>query len=109
MCGATFSPASTAFFASRPAASSTPGLLVLVQEVMAAISTSPFLMLKSSPALKLCASLAGGWLKPFSATGLLNSSPNFFDRCVISMRSCGRFGPARLGTTVARSSFTVFV
>jgi hypothetical protein len=41
MCGATRSPACTAFWASRPAASSTLGLLVLVQLVMAAISTSP--------------------------------------------------------------------
>ena len=40
-CGGTLSPASTAFLASRPAASSTPGLLVLVQLVIAAISTSP--------------------------------------------------------------------
>src|SRR6185436_19147228 len=44
MCGLTVRPSSTAFFASRPAASSTPGLEVLVQEVIAAISTSPLLM-----------------------------------------------------------------
>ncbi len=37
MCGCTRSPACTAFFASRPAASSTLGLEVLVQLVMAAI------------------------------------------------------------------------
>ncbi len=42
MCGATFRPASTAFFASRPAASSTLGFDVLVHDVIAAISTSPF-------------------------------------------------------------------
>jgi hypothetical protein len=41
MCGCTVRPASTAFLASRPAASITLGLLVLVQLVMAAISTSP--------------------------------------------------------------------
>ena len=40
-CGFTLSPCSTAFLASRPAASSTPGFEVLVQEVMAAIRTSP--------------------------------------------------------------------
>jgi hypothetical protein len=44
MCGCTFRPASTAFLASRPAASSTLGLEVLVQLVMAAISTSPLPM-----------------------------------------------------------------
>src|SRR5690606_6545216 len=41
MWGWTFRPASTAFFASSPAASSTLGLLVLVQDVIAAMSTSP--------------------------------------------------------------------
>ncbi|MOA01649.1 hypothetical protein D3C78_1210700 [compost metagenome] len=35
-------PFSTAFFASRPAAIITLGLEVLVQEVMAAITTAPF-------------------------------------------------------------------
>ena len=35
-------PRSTAFFASRPAASMTDGLLVLVQLVMAAMSTLPW-------------------------------------------------------------------
>ncbi len=36
------SPASTAFFASRPAATSTDGFDVLVQLVIAAITTEPF-------------------------------------------------------------------
>src|SRR3954471_21887161 len=44
MCGRTLKPFSTAFLAKRPAASSTPGLDVLVQLVMAAISTSPLPM-----------------------------------------------------------------
>ena len=35
-------PSSFAFFASRPAATSTAGLEVLVQEVIAAITTSPW-------------------------------------------------------------------
>src|SRR5687767_14425345 len=43
-CGLTVRPASTAFLARRPAASSTLGLEVLVHEVMAAISTSPLPM-----------------------------------------------------------------
>ncbi len=41
MCGFTVRPFSTAFFASKPAASSTPGFDVLVHDVIAAISTSP--------------------------------------------------------------------
>jgi hypothetical protein len=39
--GFTFSPLAAAFCASRPAATSTLGLEVLVQLVMAAITTSP--------------------------------------------------------------------
>src|SRR5512135_3140200 len=39
--GLTFSPFSTAFFATRPAATITEGLLVLVQDVIAAITTAP--------------------------------------------------------------------
>ncbi len=108
-CGCTFSPASTAFLASRPAASSTPGLLVLVQLVIAAISTSPLRMSMPSAVLYTWPSFSAGWLKPLSATGWLNSSPNFEARCVISMRSCGRLGPARLGATVDRSSRTTLV
>src|ERR1700722_6035870 len=42
MAGLTRRPRSTAFFASRPAPSMTLGLLVLVQLVMAAISTVPW-------------------------------------------------------------------
>ena len=40
--GSTESPRSTAFFASSPAASITLGFEVLVQEVIAAMSTSPW-------------------------------------------------------------------
>ena len=44
MCGLTVRPFSTAFFASSPAASSTPGFDVFVHDVIAAISTSPLPM-----------------------------------------------------------------
>jgi hypothetical protein len=40
-CGLTVRPFSTAFFASRPAASRTLGFDVLVHDVIAAMSTSP--------------------------------------------------------------------
>ena len=60
MCGLTSSPASTAFFAKRPAASSTLGFEVLVQEVMAAISTSPL-----PTVMSLFAGIAGSVLKDF--------------------------------------------
>src|SRR5262245_37961147 len=102
----TLRPACTAFLASRPAASSTPGLLVLVQLVIAAISTSPLRKVRPLSAVKVRVSLSALWLKPLSATVLLNSDLNWLVRCVISMRSCGRLGPARLGATVDRSSLT---
>ena len=105
-CFFTFNPAFTAFFASRPAASSTPGLLVLVQLVMAAISTSPFLMSTPLLVVKVLPSLSAGWLKPLSAMGLLNSSVKVWLSLVISMRSCGRLGPASEGATCPKSSLT---
>ena len=55
-CGGTFSPRSTAFLASSPAASISPGLDVLVQEVMAA--------------MRMLASFSfASWLKPSTGTG----------------------------------------
>jgi hypothetical protein len=156
MCGATFKPASTAFFASRPAASNTLGFEVLVHEVIAAISTSP-LPSEISPTFGCvagasdCADSSVGWpptisttwrgapgaaasvaagafstascertkwrvcscaagrLNPFSLGDLLYSDANCDFTLPSSMRSCGRFGPARLGATVPRSSDTTFV
>ena len=70
-CFLTVSPASTAFLASSPAASSTPGLLVLVQLVMAAMSTSPLLISSPPVVLNFCASFVAGWLKPLSAAPAL--------------------------------------
>ena len=73
MCGLTLRPASTAFFASKPAASSTLGLEVLVQLVMAAISTSPLPMVMSAPdagstGASVCAEASVGLLPSISAT-----------------------------------------
>src|SRR4051794_8995841 len=78
-CGLTFSPASTAFLASRPAASSTLGLEVLVHEVMAAISTSPLPMLAALGAwaavAPTCADSGVGLLSAISTTCL--GAPGF--------------------------------
>jgi hypothetical protein len=73
MCGATFSPASTAFFASSPAASSTLGFEVFVHEVIAAISTSPWPS-ERSPTFgdddfaSACAPSSVGWFALISST-----------------------------------------
>jgi len=77
--------------------------------VIAAISTSPFFT--STPLLVVyCVFRSSAFFaKPFSATGFENRSVNVDLTLPISMRSCGRFGPASDGATVARSSVTVFV
>src|SRR6218665_1788640 len=119
ICGCTTSPAATAFLASSPAASNTAGLEVLVQLVMAAISTSPLptVMPRSPlPALLPCApsrrsatrwcSSPAGRLKPLCASGWLNSRANWRLTWPSSMRSCGRLGPARLGATLPRAGWT---
>ena len=103
-CFFTVRPRSTAFLARRPAASSTPGLEVLVHEVIAAIITSPEPTSRPSRVLKRLPRSSGFLEKPFSAAGLAKSSVNFAFTLPISMRSCGRFGPASEGVTVPRSS-----
>src|ERR1700681_3540785 len=93
------SPRSTARLARRPAPIITWGLEVLVQLVIAAITTSPsWTSLRSGPLAVVSAADRrsrprpdrNAWAAPESDT-----------------RSWGRDGPARLGTTVARSSSTV--
>ena len=88
----------------QPAAIITPGLEVLVHEVMAAISTSPEPTSMPSLVVKRRARSSGFLVKPFSLAGLENSSVNL-DLCApSSMRSCGRFGPATEALMVERSS-----
>ena len=45
----------------------------------------------------------------FSVGGLLNSDVNFDLMLPISIRSCGRLGPAMLGVTVPRSRRTTWL
>src|SRR5262249_23677201 len=125
-------PRSTAFFASSPAAISTDGFEVFVQLVIAAITTLPCFSALFTSA-DTCSSTRGSSTPtavgfPPSASqrptcftelsdavtlaagfdfGLIsdgnacrNDSPAFDN----ATRSCGRFGPARLGSTVARSN-----
>ena len=108
-------PFSTAFLARIPAAMSTDGFDVLVQLVMAAMTMLP---------LSTCCAAA-------SSSGVLGITPAswrcfFFGAFVRAWyaslaalyevltpgtltRSCGRAGPARLGSTEPRSSVTVSV
>src|SRR5262249_12004307 len=96
-----------------PAASMTDGLDVLVQEVMAAMTTWPC----------LAGSAVGdppGAVGPDWASSTLAGLPSFFLTCRLgraskndflaaesATRSCGRDGPASDGSTVPRSSSSV--
>lgn len=82
---------------------------VFVHDVIAAISTSPFFTATPLLVLYSAERSSAFFAKPFSATGFENSSVNVDFTLPISMRSCGRFGPASDGATVARSSVSVFV
>src|SRR5271165_5986587 len=122
----TFRPFSTAFFATSPAATSTYGFEVLVQLVMAAITTLPWLSALSSTtcssATSCCESMPagcppspsqrdtcfGGTCWPgLSSVG--NACSNDLAAADSGTRSCGRLGPAMLGSTVARSNSSTCV
>ena len=94
----------TALRASRPAAISTLGFEVLVQEVIAAITTSPWPTSKSRPSTGT---------RLFASPGFLNSPSSAAAKPCLdsasSTRSCGRFGPASDGSTLEMSSSRVSV
>ena len=120
------SPASTAFFASRPAASITDGLDVFVQEVIAAITTEPCFTMSPSTDIGVSApgsvvasvSTSTSTFPPSSSnlpTSLGRGSGSTWSRKAArndaqtsarGTRSCGRFGPATEGSIAARSSST---
>ena len=95
------SPRSTAFFARMPAPTIIAGSVAVVQLVMAAIAMAPWprLTLFSPSATS---KRAAGSFTPCAASPFEKRS----GRPAGVTRSCGRDGPARLGSTVARSSVT---
>src|SRR4051812_38869861 len=109
------SPRSTAFFATRPAATSTDGFEVFVQLVIAAMTTEPCFSLVSDAAAAVVAGLGplgAGAPAPSFFFGLMsdgNACSKDFLVANSATRSCGRFGPATLGSTLARSSSSVSV
>src|SRR6185503_6209027 len=121
--GFTLSPRFTALRASKPAPIMTLGFDVLVQLVIAATTTDPWSSPSRPGATSVATATAAGCaagepISPgFSGTALGLRSVNmtssacwnlYFD-CRSDTRSCGRFGPARLGSTVERSSSSVDV
>jgi hypothetical protein len=109
--GRLWSPFSTAFFASRPAPIITEGFEVLVQLVIAAMAMEPSATSTCWPCMVIAATGAATATPPacLRAAGIkLFSDPRKFCFSVASgTRSWGRRGPARLGTTVARSRISV--
>lgn len=103
------SPRATAFFAKMPAAIITDGFDVFVQLVIAAITTEP----SCSEPGTISTGCAGcspdiGSAAPFAlfaasfSFGSASANPAFI--FVSGTRSCGRAGPAILGTTSLRFS-----
>ncbi len=103
--GGTVRPFATAFWATSPAATITLGFDVLVQLVMAAMATEPWRIVASVPATGAEASRRSAPSpKPCGPTGAVRLSRKVACTSDSVMRSCGRFGPAIDGCTLARSS-----
>src|SRR2546430_7486088 len=131
--GCDWRPRSTAFLATSPAAIMTDGFEVLVQLVIAAMTTEPCRSLQSTPssfrstcvrrggaatavpppngwppsASQWLRTSLGGAMGEVGLTRLGRASRNARPTARSGTRSCGRRGPARLGSTVARSSDSV--
>ncbi len=120
--GLRWSPRARARFATRPAPTITSGLDVLVQEVMAAMTTWPSLRVMLSPSYSTTTS---SWAASPVIAGPPSSSmetivearaPALLAKVSVSparhssfiavraIRSWGRFGPAKDGSTVDMSS-----
>ena len=114
--GLRVSPRSNAFLATSPAPIITLGFEVLVQLVIAAITTAPcsswVVTAGSATAADAPPVVADTCDEPpasapfFDDDAIIELSPAWKPllACFSETRSCGRFGPARHGSTVARSS-----
>src|SRR5580700_6706339 len=102
--GLTVRPLAAALRAKSPAPIMTLGFEVLVQDVMAAITTSPW---------------PRSWSRPSTGSRLANSAPlpnslsseaaKLCLRSFSATRSCGRLGPASDGSTCDNSSLSTSV
>src|SRR2546430_5243049 len=131
--GCDWRPRSTAFLATSPAAIMTDGFEVLVQLVIAAMTTEPCRSLQSTlssfrstwvgrggaatavpppngwppSASQWLRTSAGGAMGELGLTRVGRASRNACPTARNATRSCGRRGPARLGSTVERSRDSV--
>lgn len=105
--GFTLNPAWIAFFANNPAAKMTPGFEVFVQEVIAAITTDPLLIVYSYPLyLNVVEAFNFSYVNPnpLKPTGFVKQEfQSYFILCNVTL-SCGLFGPETHPTTVAKSN-----
>ena len=121
MCGDTFKPASTAFFANKPAASKTLGLDVLVQLVIAAKTTEPEARSEALEQLDLVglkhkaesrpANLSGGQQQRVAIARALAMKPEvmFFDEATSALDPELVKGVLALMTDLAKGGMTMVV
>src|SRR3990170_1097785 len=109
--GGTVRPRSTAFFASRPAATITTGFDVFVHDVIAAITTDPSVSGARAPSILMLIALgftatATPPADPPAPPAILSSNAvwKLLPICPSATRSCGRRGPATLGSRLDKSS-----
>src|ERR1700749_2708548 len=102
--GFTVKPLAAALRATRPAAIMTLGLEVLVHDVIAAITTSPWpsVYLRSSTGTRFS-------ISPLLLNSLSIASAKPAFTALSGTRSCGRFGPASDGSTLPSSSLSTSV
>src|SRR5262249_11211163 len=112
-------PRAAAFFAKTPAATITDGFDVFVQLVIAAITTDPSCncpggavsgsggFAPNGPDARTSGRPAAAGFGCAADFNVGRASANAAFMSVRATRSCGRLGPARLGTTVAKSSSRV--
>src|SRR5258706_3306751 len=121
--GFRINPRSTAFLATRPAPIITLGFEVFVQLVIAAMTTAPWSSSASAgskTATPDCATAPVALATPCRAPPASDDFAGFCATCIVGSatwnaalaflsdtRSCGRLGPARLGSIESRLSSTV--
>lgn len=104
----TFSPYWTAFLASRPAAINTKGLLVFVQEVIAAIKILPFSRVNFPQSIFLL-KISSLTAKPLKPTFDVKALWKFLYNSLMGIISWGLLGPATTGTISFNFNYTTFV
>src|SRR5262245_30638034 len=109
--GLGLSPRAAALRASRPAAIMTLGLDVLVHDVMAAITTSPWprSCLRAATGTRLAVAGLPSWASADLPNSFSSADAKLALASLSSTRSCGRFGPASDDSMLPSSSLSTSV